>query len=157
MSKLEFTQKIDSPIGQLTLVSDGTHLTRLLWPHEFYDAKASHTSLTQVARQLDEYFAGKRKQFNLKLDLNGSEFQRRVWHGLQNIPYGETRSYQQLADCVGNAKAYRAVGNANGKNPIPIVIPCHRVTRANGDLGGFGGGSRIKAFLLSLENSRKPR
>ena len=103
------------------------------------------------SRQLEEYFAGKRKQFDLPLSLRGTEFQRQVWAALRDIPYGVTRSYGQIAQAVGRPKAVRAVGMANHRNPISIIVPCHRVVGADGSLTGYGGGLENKKFLLALE------
>jgi methylated-DNA-[protein]-cysteine S-methyltransferase len=107
-----------------------------------------------AVKQLREYFAGRRAEFDLPLAPEGTEFQRTVWRNLQDIPYGETISYGELAKRVGNPKASRAVGAANGQNPIPIVIPCHRVIGANGKLTGFGGGLPTKEALLALETKQ---
>jgi methylated-DNA-[protein]-cysteine S-methyltransferase len=104
--------------------------------------------------QLDEYFAGKRQEFDLPLAPAGTDFQCQVWQGLQEIPFGETWSYGELARHVGRPKASRAVGAANGLNPIPVIIPCHRVIGSNGKLTGFGGGLETKSFLLKLESSQ---
>ncbi|MDD5726959.1 MAG: methylated-DNA--[protein]-cysteine S-methyltransferase [Victivallales bacterium] len=109
--------------------------------------------LAAAHRQLTEYFAGKRKKFDLKLNPAGTVFQRRVWSELMKIPYGETRSYQDIARNIGNSAAARAVGGANNRNPLPIVIPCHRVIGKNGSLVGFGSGLKIKQYLLKLESS----
>ena len=107
-----------------------------------------------VEKQLDLYFDGKLKKFTCKLDLNqGTAFQQGVWRKLTSIPYGKTQSYRTLAETLGHPKAFRAVGNANGKNPLPVIIPCHRVIRENGDLGGYSCGLHFKRFLLDLENS----
>jgi methylated-DNA-[protein]-cysteine S-methyltransferase len=108
----------------------------------------------EVMRQLREYFDGKLKEFDLPLTLEGTEFQRRVWTSLLAIPYGETISYAELAQRIGNPKAVRAVGLANGSNPIPIIIPCHRVIGSNGSLTGFGGGLVTKKQLLALESKQ---
>ncbi len=114
--------------------------------------KLDPPALLPVIQQFDRYFAGKLKKFNCPLDISeGLPFQRSVWSTLLKVPYGETRSYQWLADAIGNPKACRAVGTANGKNNLPIVIPCHRIIRKNGDLGGFTGGLHLKSFLLDLE------
>jgi methylated-DNA-[protein]-cysteine S-methyltransferase len=107
----------------------------------------------ETARQLEAYFAGRLRRFDLKLDLQGTPFQKRVWRELEGIPYGETRSYSQIADAIGSPKAVRAVGAANGANPIPIVIPCHRVIGAGGKLVGYGGGLPLKKRLLTLEGA----
>ena len=109
------------------------------------------SSAVEARRQLEEYFAGKRKQFDLDLDFVGTDFQKSVWNALANIPFGESRSYREIARELGNASATRAVGAANGRNPISIVAPCHRVIGASGELTGFAGGIERKAHLLDLE------
>jgi len=107
-----------------------------------------------VIKQLDLYFSGKLKQFTCKLDLSqGTPFQQTVWRQLSTIPYGNTHSYRTLAQAIERPQAYRAVGNANGKNPLPLIVPCHRVIRENGELGGYTGGLPIKRFLLDLESA----
>ena len=111
----------------------------------------SNPMLRQAVAQLRAYFGGELRDFDLALDMQGTEFQRRVWRELQNIPYGETRSYSLVAHTIGAPKAVRAVGAANGRNPIPIVVPCHRVIGAGGSLVGYGGGLPLKRFLLDLE------
>ncbi len=111
----------------------------------------SNPFLRQAAEQLRAYFAGELREFDLPLDMQGTEFQRRVWNELLHIPYGETRSYSFVANTIGAPKAVRAVGAANGQNPIPIVVPCHRVIGAGGSLVGYGGGLPLKRFLLDLE------
>jgi len=116
--------------------------------------KAETALIKKAAGQLEEYFAGKRKVFSLPLALNGTEFQKSVWRALQTIPYGETRSYKEIAVLTGSPKAYRAVGLANNRNPIAIIVPCHRVIGSNGDLVGFGGGLPLKKQLLDLEKRR---
>ena len=108
----------------------------------------------RAARQLGEYFAGERREFDLPLNPRGTDFQRRVWDALLRIPYGETRSYRQQAESLGDLKAIRAVGRANGANPIAVVVPCHRVIGADGSLTGYAGGLDIKARLLTLEGAR---
>jgi O-6-methylguanine DNA methyltransferase len=105
----------------------------------------------EAARQLDEYFSGRRRQFDLPLDLEGTEFQQRVWRSVSAIPYGQTRSYAQIAATIGSPKAVRAVGAANGANPVAIIVPCHRVIASGGGLGGYGGGLELKRRLLALE------
>ena len=107
--------------------------------------------LVAAMAQLEEYFAGQRRRFDLPLELDGTDFQRRVWLGLSQIPYGETVSYAEMATMVGRPHAYRAVGQANGANPVPIVLPCHRVVASGGGLGGYGGGLPMKRQLLALE------
>jgi methylated-DNA-[protein]-cysteine S-methyltransferase len=123
----------------------------------FSDAveKSTHPILRAAARQLREYFAGKRRAFDVPLEFRGTEFQRHVWSALLTIPYGETRTYRQIAEQVGNPAAVRAVGAANGRNPIAIIAPCHRVIGTNGHLTGFGGGLDAKAHLLALEAPQK--
>jgi O-6-methylguanine DNA methyltransferase len=112
-----------------------------------------HPIATEAVRQLRAYFAGQLRRFDLPLDMQGTEFQLRVWRELERIPYGETRSYQQIAEAIGAPRAVRAVGAANGANPIPIVVPCHRVIGASGKLVGYGGGLPLKKRLLQLEGA----
>ncbi|MFC3847286.1 methylated-DNA--[protein]-cysteine S-methyltransferase [Helicobacter baculiformis] len=107
--------------------------------------------MQQSLEALENYFKGDLVRFEIPLDIGGSPFQKQVWHALQAIPYAQVRSYKDIAQAIGNPKAYRALGNANHANPCPLVIPCHRVVRANGDLGGYGGGEEIKAWLLNHE------
>ena len=150
---------VDSPVGRLTLVATDEGLAGILWandrpgrvrlPIEAEDS--SHPVLLETACQLEQYFAGRRQAFALPLDVAGTAFQRKVWNALLTIPFGETRSYAQLAKQIGHAAAVRAVGAANGRNPVSIVTPCHRVIGAAGALTGFAGGLDAKAFLLSLE------
>jgi methylated-DNA-[protein]-cysteine S-methyltransferase len=154
---------ISSPVGELKLVASDDGLVAILW--ENVNPKRvklgalvendDHPVLLETERQLKEYFQGKRKSFSLKLDLTGTKFQNDVWQALLAIPFGETRSYGQLARQLGNPRATRAVGAANGRNPIPIVVPCHRVIGASGKLTGFGGGLKTKALLLELESNQK--
>ena len=153
-------RRIDSPVGALTLVASDRHLVAIAWQKETdaapFDAAPEatpHPVLDETERQLRAYFAGERQDFDLPLDFRGTEFQRRVWHALLTIPFGETRSYRDIASQLGRPSATRAVGAANGRNPIPIVAPCHRVIGANGSLTGFGGGLENKAFLLDLEGA----
>lgn len=154
---------LDSPLGRLLIAGDRDTLQRVEFPADGKPRKpragwmeSSAGALEQAARQLREYFSGSRKQFHLRLAPEGTAFQRAVWRELQNIPYGETISYGELARRIGNANASRAVGAANGANPIPIVIPCHRVIGANGKLIGFGGGLPLKEKLLALESRLLP-
>jgi methylated-DNA-[protein]-cysteine S-methyltransferase len=154
-------KQISSPVGMLTLVASDAGLSAVLWQNDRpsrvrlnTDAKdESHPVLIEAERQLGEYFAGRRKRFALKLDPSGTDFQRKVWDALLTIPFGETRSYGQIASQIGNPNAVRAVGAANGSNPISIVVPCHRVIGATGALTGFGGGLDAKAKLLALEGA----
>jgi methylated-DNA-[protein]-cysteine S-methyltransferase len=149
---------IESPIGPLLLAGDdrGLHLVHFVngrRPKLPSPAWVEDKDLFKEAiRQLKAYFVGKLTEFELPLVLEGTEFQLRVWHNLQKIPYGETVSYGQLAKRIGSPDAARAVGLANGLNPIPIIIPCHRVIGSNGDLTGFGGGLPTKKKLLALES-----
>ena len=157
MSHLYKTMR--SPVGQLTLVASARGLAAVLWEDDdptrvrLADRKeaADHPVLVQAQQQLDEYFAGKRRKFTVTLDPAGTDFQTRVWNALRTIPFGETRSYGQIADQIGSRKAVRAVGAANGANPLSIIVPCHRVIGADGKLTGFAGGLDVKARLLALE------
>jgi methylated-DNA-[protein]-cysteine S-methyltransferase len=148
-----------SPVGDLTLVATQEAIVALVWrtaghgrvPFETAQVKPRHVRLREASRQLDEYFNGKRRAFDLPLEFRGTDFQRSVWNALLKIPYGETRTYGQIAEQIGNPTAVRAVGAANGRNPISIIAPCHRVIGMTGSLTGFGGGLDAKAYLLSLE------
>ena len=150
---------IDSPVGKLKLVASAKGLVAVLWKKDEPSrvrlgemvADGRHSILLDTERQLEEYFAGNRKTFSVALDIRGTSFQRNVWEALLAIPFGETRSYGQLAKQLGNSKAMRAVGAANGRNPISIIVPCHRVIGSSGKLTGFAGGLETKARLLSLE------
>jgi methylated-DNA-[protein]-cysteine S-methyltransferase len=150
---------VDSPVGKLTLVATDRGLAAILWENDRpgrvrleIDAEDSrHPVLVETERQLNEYFEGTRKTFALTLDVEGTDFQRQVWEALLTIPFGETRSYGQIAKQIGRPRAVRAVGAANGRNPVSIVAPCHRVIGSTGKLTGFAGGIRAKATLLSLE------
>jgi methylated-DNA-[protein]-cysteine S-methyltransferase len=151
---------LESPIGPLTLVGEGECLLEILLPRGGkaepppQGAVRDTSELDEAARQLGEYFAGQRREFELPLDpRGGTEFQRRVWRALADIPYGETVSYGELAERLGCPGAARAVGAANGRNPLSIVLPCHRVIGSNGTLVGFGGGLPAKRFLLALEGA----
>lgn len=150
---------MDSPVGQLKLVANGDRLAAILWENdkpnrvrlgELIEA-TDRPVLIETERQLNEYFAGDRHAFDLPLAFQGTDFQKQVWAALLTIPFGQTRSYAEIARQIGNVNAVRAVGAANGKNPISIVAPCHRVIGASGDLTGFAGGLTNKMFLLSLE------
>lgn len=152
----------DTPIGPLLIAGDQESIHVIGFPKngkpqrpEAGWTESASGPLAEAVRQLREYFAGKRTDFDLPLAPEGTDFQRKVWRKLQEIPYGETISYGELARRVGNPKASRAVGSANGKNRIPIVIPCHRVIAGDGSLGGFGGGLSTKEKLLALEATRK--
>jgi methylated-DNA-[protein]-cysteine S-methyltransferase len=153
---------IDTPVGNLTLVASEIGLAAILWENDkpsrvrlnLGALDETNSILMTAETQLLEYFAGTRKIFSLPLDFVGTEFQKSVWHALLTIPYGETRSYGQIARQLGNEKAVRAVGAANGKNPISIIAPCHRVIGASGELTGFAGGLEAKALLLDLERAQ---
>jgi len=164
------TLVVSTPVGTLTLRANASGLTYLELPPEDPGPEpsireAARTSgrrtptgepdeiLAAAAAQLDEYFAGRRRQFDLPLELGGTPFQRSVWLALADIGYGETISYAELAQRVGRPAAFRAVGQANGANPIPIVLPCHRVVASGGGIGGYGGGLTLKRRLLALEGA----
>ncbi|OSC41096.1 methylated-DNA--[protein]-cysteine S-methyltransferase [Mycobacterium decipiens] len=154
-------RRIESPIGPLTLAGHGCALTNLRMADQTYEpSRVGWTQHDEVfadaVDQLEAYFAGERTEFDVELDLRGTEFQRRVWKALLTIPYGETRSYGEIAEQIGAPGAARAVGLANGRNPIAIIVPCHRVIGASGNLTGYGGGIDRKQALLELENSRAP-
>jgi methylated-DNA-[protein]-cysteine S-methyltransferase len=157
------TTFIDSPVGPLFVAADEDGLRAV----EFRDNKhpvrrdgdwreGDNAVLRRTHKQLDEYFGGRRHAFDLPLSPHGTEFQKKVWTTLASIPYGETISYAQLASRVGKPTAMRAVGAANGRNPLPIVLPCHRVIGADGSLTGFGGGLPTKQYLLKLEGALPP-
>ncbi len=147
----------ETPIGELLLAGEADALTMIGFPKGAMrrdpepDWIYKEEPFAEVCRQLSEYFAGERKEFDLPLALQGTEFQVSVLEALQRIPYGETTSYGAIAEQIGRPKAVRAVGAANGRNPIPIIVPCHRVIGSSGDLTGFGGGLDTKAELLRLE------
>lgn len=174
------TRVIQSPLGDLQLVAEGDHLVAIHFPGmhavhgiesetERANESTSESLATQAAKrgnesaasavleqtnaQLAEYFAGTRREFDLPLAATGTEFQRQVWQALREIPWGELRSYRDIACVLHRPRAVRAVGAANGRNPLPIVVPCHRVIGANGNLTGFAGGLAAKALLLTLEGS----
>ena len=146
---------IDSPIGPLCAIVDGGNaLTELRLGGTPAEGDRSTARLDAVRRQLGEYFDGHRRRFDLPLRPKGTAFQSRVWQALMSIPYGELLSYRGIAERIGKPAATRAVGRANGANPIPIVIPCHRVVASDGSLGGYSGGVGVKARLLALEGHR---
>ena len=150
-----------SPVGTLTLVATDDGLAGILWENDWPNrtpldigARADgHPVLIKAESQLNEYFSGGRKEFALELDVEGTPFQRAVWNALRTIPFGETRSYGEIARQIGNPDAVRAVGAANGRNPIPVIVPCHRVIGSDGSLTGFGGGLPRKKWLLQHENA----
>lgn len=148
---------MESPVGQLLLAGDADALKLIGFESSRHVRKPAagwredDAPLRETRRQLEEYFSGRRRDFDLALRPQGTAFQKSVWNALRDIPYGRTQSYGALAKRIGNPKAARAVGAANGLNPLPIVIPCHRVIGANGRLTGYGGGIAIKETLLKLE------
>ena len=154
-----YSKEIDSPVGLLKLVAHDQALVALLCENESPNRvriatlieDQNHPVLLNTQQQLTEYFNQTRTIFDLALDFQGTDFQKKVWQALLTIPFGETRSYKQIAEQIGNVKAVRAVGAANGKNPISIIAPCHRVVGANGKLVGFAGGLENKEILLKIE------
>lgn len=175
-----YADEMDSPIGKLVITGSSRGLARVdfgswrevcdqiqTWAERWHGrgGLANKESVLQfmpgsqaeAVRQLQEYFAGERTRFELTLDLKGTSFQRKVWSALQTIPYGETCSYKDIAAIIGNEKAMRAAGGANNRNPISIIVPCHRVIGQNGQLIGYGGGLHIKRMLLQLENDFSKR
>lgn len=160
MSPQVFTTRIDSPVGPLFAAASDAGVHAIEFPESRHAVvrdddwtPGDHPMLAALRAQLDAYFAGTRQAFDLPLSPRGTGFQRAVWQALSTIPYGRTASYAELAGMVGKPTASRAVGAANGRNPIPIVVPCHRVIGANGALTGFGGGLPTKRFLLALEGA----
>lgn len=156
-------KEISSPVGVLKLVASHRGLVAILWendhpkrvPLKSPPEYKEHPILVETERRLKAYFDKKPNAFSIPLDFSGTEFQKKVWNALLTIPYGETRSYLQIARQIGHPKAMRAVGAAIGKNPISIVVPCHRVIGANGKLTGFAGGLPIKQYLLDIESQGK--
>ena len=146
--------KLQSSIGPLYLVASEMGLRGLFWKKQTVPmASAPNESkiLMSSIKQVEEYLAGRRQKFSIPLDLQGTDFQKKVWHELLQIPFGTTRSYKEIATLIQNEKAVRAVGTANGRNPISLIIPCHRVIGSNGTLTGYAGGLNIKEKLLKLE------
>jgi len=149
-----------SPVGDITLIADNVSLREIYWPNQKPDRvkfpnlekKDRDPILKSAVKQLESYFSGKRKEFDLPLEPVGTEFQKEVWEALRSISYGETVSYGDIARRIGRPNAVRAVGSAIGKNPLSIMIPCHRVIGASGKLTGFAGGLSTKEFLLNLES-----
>jgi methylated-DNA-[protein]-cysteine S-methyltransferase len=155
---------VAAPIGRLKLVASDKGVVAILWDNDNprrvrlaeVVERPEHPVLLRAEKELNEYFAGKRNVFSVPLDMRGTYFQRQVWEALLGIPFGETRTYGQLASQLGNPKAARAVGAANGRNPIAIIVPCHRLIGCSGKLTGFAGGLDAKAHLLKLEGSVLP-
>ena len=156
-----YYKTMPSPVGQLKLIASSRGIAAILWQDDdpqrggFIELTPDnkHPALLECKKQLQEYFAGKRKKFSLQLDAKGTDFQKRVWQELAKIPFGETRSYGEIAKKIGNEKASRPVGGASGRNPLPIIVPCHRVIGSSGKLTGFAGGIKVKEFLLQLEKN----
>lgn len=156
---------VDSPVGELKLVASDEGLAAILWENDdparvrlnVVAEDKRHPLLLEAQKQLSEYFAGRRTAFDLKLDFAGTEFQKKVWKALLKIPFGETRTYGQIARQLGNPNAVRAVGAASGRNPISIMAPCHRVIGSKGALTGFAGGLKNKKYLLDLEQTKNSR
>lgn len=152
-----------SPVGALTLVASDAGLTAILWENDrpgrvklgAMEEAPEHPVLAEAERQIQEYFAGERTSFSVPLDFRGTDFQKSVWAALLTIPFGETRSYGEIARQIGRPGASRAVGAANGRNPLSIVAPCHRVIGTNGALTGFAGGLAAKELLLGMERRVK--
>ena len=165
MSNPHLCQEVSTPIGNLTLVSTEVGLRAVLWPNDRdritlprqMTASNSDPILCETATQLGQYFAKERTEFDLPLDLQGTVFQQQAWNALARIPYGETWTYKQQAELLGRPKAVRAIGAANGKNPVSIVLPCHRVIGVNGSLTGFAGGLDTKKQLLRFEGALSNR
>ena len=155
-----FQTQLDSPVGVLTLVASDEGLRKVLLEGQAEQAGDAtpaefHPILDAASAQLAEYFAGDRVEFDLPLDLIGTDFQKAAWLALADVPYGETSSYGEQAERIGRTGAFRAVGAANSKNPIPIVLPCHRIVGADGSLTGFAGGLAMKQRLLALEQDQQ--
>ncbi len=144
-----------SPIGTLEIICENDKLVSLKLVDYCKKVNVETDFVKDIKSQLNEYFSGKRRVFNIKINPSGTNFQKLVWKELQNIPYGKTKSYSEVAEAIGNKNAQRAVGNACNKNPIMIIIPCHRVVSKNNNLGGYAYGSEIKQKLLNIENGVK--
>jgi methylated-DNA-[protein]-cysteine S-methyltransferase len=155
------SKRVHSPVGLLTLVASEHGLAAILWPDDrpgrvrldIADEVPDHPVIQETERQLAEYFAGRRTEFDLPLDPSGTPFQQKVWSALRSIPFGETRTYAEVATQNGHPGAARAVGAASGRNPLSIVAPCHRVVGTGGELTGFAGGLEVKARLLAFERA----
>ena len=145
---------IESPIGTVEIITDDSGVVSVFFVENKGEETEKNEMLKKTEKQLTEYFDGTRKDFDLELSLEGTDFQKKAWNELANIPYGETISYMEQSERIGNVKAIRAVGGANGKNKISIILPCHRVIGKNGSLTGYGGGLDKKKWLLDFEKSR---
>lgn len=148
------TATIDSPLGKLEIYGDDSGIESIIFlnSEEIEISKTIPQELQETVSQLNQYFRGERREFSMKLCPKGTDFQLRVWKELEKIPYGKTVSYQQIANQLGNPKVIRAAASANGKNPIPLIIPCHSVVGKNGSLTGYSGGLQWKKLLLDLES-----
>jgi methylated-DNA-[protein]-cysteine S-methyltransferase len=146
--------RMESAIGPLYLVASEKLLHGLHWKRQSV-AMGTNRLLKRAVRQVEEYLAGKRREFDLPVEAEGTEFQKRVWAALAKIPYGETSSYREIAKRIGKPKAFRAVGTANGRNPVSLIIPCHRVIATDGTLGGYAGGLPLKTRLLQIEARKR--
>ncbi len=155
----KYQRKINSSIGPLFLVASSENLYGVFWKDQKILSEVPSPSATQILdqteKQINEYLQGQRRDFNLPLELEGTTFQKRVWAELQKIPYGETRSYKQIALALNDPNACRTVGTANGRNPISLIVPCHRVINESGKLGGYAGGLPLKERLLALEAEKR--
>lgn len=154
ISKHYFQTDLNTPIGWLQITATQQAVCSVL----FTESRSQHRAnaiTRQASEQLEAYFAGERKHFNLPLSPQGTDFQNAVWRALQRVEYGQTRHYGYIAECLGKPKAVRAVGAANGRNPISIIIPCHRIIGANGTLTGYAGGLQRKAWLLNWEQHQQ--
>lgn len=143
---------ITTPIGELSIIIENSFLTEISFDTNISDNNFINPLMQKTQQQINDYFQGKIKQFDLPIKLHGSDFQIKVWQQLLAIPYGQTRTYNQIACAIGNKNASRAVGNACNKNPLPIIVPCHRVLGKNGALTGYNAGLEKKRFLIDLEN-----
>ncbi len=148
-----FEAYLKSPIGHLRIIANEAYITQIIFSDEYYKVDLIPAHLKNCITQLEEYFKGERKVFTVPVNPDGTEFQGRVWNQLEKIPFGKTVSYLELARQLGNEKAIRAVGTANGQNPIPIIIPCHRVIGSDGKLTGYAGGLLKKQWLLEHEGA----
>ena len=151
----EYFGYYNSPIGLLEIIATDNFISSVMFTEKIHEVSEQTEILISCIKQLDEYFKGTRKDFDIKYELKGTEFQKKVWNALKKIPYGQTVSYKDIAVSIGKEKAARAVGNANNKNRISLIIPCHRVIGADGSLTGYGGGLDKKQWLLNHEKKHK--
>ncbi len=151
-----FVAFLKSPIGNLKVCATQDGIRSVDFTDDFEKLFATDKNLAECVNQLDEYFSGKRKEFSVKLDLQGTPFQKKIWARLLEIPFGKTMSYMEMAMKYGDVKSIRAIGMANSKNPVAIIVPCHRVIGANGELTGYAGGLSRKKWLLDLEGAIQP-